>query len=72
MSKQIALSAPMAHEPAFLSTLIERISARRARNRIFRETLAELRALSDRDLSDLGLARSNIRSVAWEAATGAY
>ena len=71
MSNQIAFSAPAAHEPAFLRTLMDRISARRARNKIYRETLSELRALSDRDLGDLGLCRSNISSVAWDAATSA-
>ncbi|WP_428928514.1 DUF1127 domain-containing protein [Marinibacterium sp. SX1] len=71
MSKQIALSAPVANEPAFLRNLMDRIVARRARNKIYRETLAELRSLSDRDLGDLGIARSNIGSVAWDAANGA-
>lgn len=70
MSKQIAMTAPMASEPAFLRNMMDRFVARRARNKIFRETLSELRSLSDRDLSDLGLSRSNIRSVAWEAANG--
>ncbi|MAC77544.1 MAG: hypothetical protein CML66_05715 [Rhodobacteraceae bacterium] len=65
------MSAPMAHEPALLRNLMDRFVARRARNKVYRETLAELRSLSDRDLSDLGLARSNISSVAWEAANGA-
>lgn len=71
MSKQIALSAPIAHEPAFLRTILERIAEKRARNKVYRETLNELRALSDRDLSDLGLSRASIHSVAWEAATTA-
>ncbi|MGR3804272.1 DUF1127 domain-containing protein [Marinibacterium profundimaris] len=71
MSKQIALTAPMAHEPALLRTLVDRFSARRARNKVYRETLAELRALSDRDLRDLGMSRASIHSVAWEAAAGA-
>ena len=52
MSKQIALTAPVAHEPAFLRTILERVAERRARNKIYRETLNELRALSDRDLSE--------------------
>jgi len=40
------------------------------RRRIYNETLAELRNLSDRDLNDLGLVRSNISAVAREAAYG--
>lgn len=41
-----------------------------ARRSVFRQTLRELDGLSDRDLSDLGLSRANIRSVAYEAAWG--
>lgn len=40
------------------------------RRRVYRQTLAELSALSDRDLSDLGLHRSLIRAVAKDAAYG--
>lgn len=40
------------------------------RRRIYSQTLAELDALSDRDLADLGLHRSLIRSVAKDAAYG--
>lgn len=40
------------------------------RRRIFNQTVAELNALSDRDLADLGLHRSLIRSVAKDAAYG--
>ncbi|UWQ19323.1 DUF1127 domain-containing protein [Jannaschia sp. M317] len=41
-----------------------------AKWRLYRETLAELSALSNRDLSDLGLHRSMIKSLAIEAAYG--
>lgn len=40
------------------------------RRRIYVQTLTELRALSDRDLADLGLHRSLIRAVAKDAAYG--
>ena len=40
------------------------------RRAIYRTTFAELDALSDRDLNDLGLARHNIRTVAHDAAYG--
>ena len=43
---------------------------RRAKARVYRDTLAELRSLSDRDLADLGIAPSNISFVAHEAAYG--
>lgn len=42
-----------------------------ARYRVYRETMLELSNLSDRELADLGLHRSNLRSVAYEAAYGA-
>ncbi len=40
------------------------------RRRVYVQTLTELRALSDRDLADLGLHRSLIRAVAKDAAYG--
>lgn len=42
---------------------------RRAR-RVYRETLAELSALNARELMDLGIDRTMIRSIATEAAYG--
>ena len=50
------------------------IEARReasAKRRVYNQTLRELQALTNRDLADLGIARSNIRSVAYQAAYGA-
>lgn len=44
--------------------------ASRARARIYRATLSELGALTDRELADLGLSRMRITSVAYEAAYG--
>ena len=38
------------------------------RRKVYNQTVAELNALSDRDLADLGLARANISAVAREAA----
>lgn len=38
------------------------------RRRVYNQTLYELQALSDRDLSDLGLSRSTIAEVARAAA----
>lgn len=46
------------------------LGERRARYRAYRETLSELANLSDRELSDIGIARSQIRSVAYEHAYG--
>lgn len=39
--------------------------------RRYREIYAELDAMTDRELADLGFARSDIRDVAHEAARGA-
>ena len=58
-------------------TLIERLVAfkndlveRRVKNRVYRETLGELQALSGRELADLGMSRANLKSIAHEAAYG--
>nr|WP_210527668.1 DUF1127 domain-containing protein [Rubellimicrobium arenae] len=39
-----------------------------ARYRLYRETLNELSLLSDRELSDLGMGRCDIRNIARQAA----
>ncbi|WP_342076216.1 DUF1127 domain-containing protein [Yoonia sp. SS1-5] len=41
-----------------------------AKRKIYKTTLTELSALSSRDLADLGLHRSQIKTVAYEAAYG--
>lgn len=51
-----------------LAGFFEAFKARRARNAIFRTTLRELNQLSERELADLGLHRSQIKQVAKEAA----
>ena len=42
--------------------------ARMARRRVYRQTFTELAVLSDRELADLGLGRTEIRRVAYQAA----
>lgn len=54
-----------------LSALVEMLRLSMVRRAVYRQTLAELSALSDRELNDLGLHRSCLRSVAEEAAYGA-
>lgn len=49
---------------AFTSALSERY----AQYRLYRRTLDELEALSTRELADLGLHKSALKSVAYEAA----
>ncbi|WP_128253556.1 DUF1127 domain-containing protein [Falsirhodobacter deserti] len=46
------------------------LKASMQRRAIYRQTVAELNALSSRDLGDLGLDRSSIRAVAYKAAYG--
>jgi len=54
---------------ARLSEIATEISAAYARRREYRRTLAELQALSMRELNDLGLNPSMLRQVAWESVT---
>jgi len=49
---------------------LEGMAQRTARYRTYRRTLAELQSLSDRDLTDLGVSRLSIRSIAYKAAYG--
>jgi uncharacterized protein YjiS (DUF1127 family) len=46
------------------------LKAAYARRAVYTQTLRELNALSDRELADLGIARSTITAVAREAAYG--
>jgi uncharacterized protein YjiS (DUF1127 family) len=48
----------------------DELRAEAARRRVFRETVAELDALTDRDLDDLDISRLQIRDIAREAAYG--
>jgi uncharacterized protein YjiS (DUF1127 family) len=49
---------------AFRSELADKA----AKRKVYRTTVAELESLSNRDLADLGLSRSMIASIAYEAA----
>lgn len=52
----------------WVSEMIEAFKLRRSRRAAYRETLTELKAMSDRDLADIGLSRMMIDDVALEAA----
>lgn len=39
--------------------------------RLYRRTLGELQALSQRELDDLGISRASLRETAWNATYGA-
>ncbi len=41
-----------------------------AKRKVYWATMAELSALTDRDLNDLGIARPSIKAIAYEAAYG--
>ena len=41
-----------------------------AKRKTFRTTLSELESLTNRDLADLGISRSMIKGIAYEAAYG--
>lgn len=51
-------------------SLFAGVKAAMARRRIYDQTVRELRALTDRELTDLGISRSMIASIATEAAYG--
>ena len=55
---------------ATLAQYFEAAAARHASRRIYKTTLNELNNLSNRELADLGMHRTELRSVAWEAAYG--
>lgn len=51
-----------------LTRLVDQLAALQARRSVYRRTRNELNALSDRDLADLGIHRTEIRRLAYEAA----
>ena len=51
-------------------TLFAGVKASMARRAIFNQTVRELKSLTDRELTDLGISRSMITSIATEAAYG--
>ena len=72
---QVAYSAEEKRDLDFIgralnwgAEVLEDAAARRIQYTIFRNTFHELNALSDRELADLGLARSDIKRVAQDAA----
>lgn len=54
-----------------LSDQKARLAERQAQRQAFRRTVSELSAMSDRDLTDIGIDRADIRVIAQEAAYGA-
>lgn len=53
-----------------LSALVATAREALARRKVYRQTLRELKALSERELGDLGIHRSMLTRIALEAAYG--
>jgi len=53
-----------------VSNAVKNVRERFAQYQVYRTTLRELSALSGRELADLGMHRSQIRSIALDAAYG--
>jgi len=53
---------------AHVAGVLVSFKARRARKKLFRQTVREMSGLTASELADLGLARSEIRRIAWQAA----
>lgn len=69
----MAFTTSIRTAPTFFERLVaykNDLAERHAKHRIYRNTLDELQALTGRELADLGMARSNLKSVAYEAAYG--
>lgn len=54
----------------FLTRTVASIKASFARRAVYKRTLAELKTLNDRDFADLGIHRSQIHAIAYDAAYG--
>ena len=52
------------------SGIVKAVKDALSRRRVYSQTLFELNGLSDRDLFDLGMSRSNITDIAHQAAYG--
>jgi uncharacterized protein YjiS (DUF1127 family) len=60
-------SAPHASPVARITTALGGLVTRYKKYRLYRETFDGLSALTNRDLADLGIGRSDIRRIAIEA-----
>ncbi|WP_375254889.1 DUF1127 domain-containing protein [Yoonia sp.] len=71
MTVQTATHAALPDFAARLGSLRTKIAEAAAKRKVYRTTLTELESLSPRDLADLGIARTSIHEIAYEAAYGA-
>ena len=68
------LTTTTANDSAILARItgaIDTLTTRIKQRKLYRETFDGLSALSNRELADLGLDRSELRAVAWDAARNA-
>ena len=65
-------SSPVERALGYAAHLLDTAAVRHAQRRVYRKTLNELSALSNRELADLGLSRSELRHVAWQSSQGTY
>ncbi|MEX3315874.1 DUF1127 domain-containing protein [Sulfitobacter sp. PS-8MA] len=64
------MNTTSASTPSFFARIggaFEGLATRYKQHRLYRETFDGLSALSNRELADLGLSRSELRRVAWES-----
>ncbi len=62
-------TAPKTSFFARIGTAFDALATRYKQHRLYRETFDGLSALSNRELNDLGLNRSELRRISWESAT---
>lgn len=68
----MAYSTDLSHAQSgltgWMAASVNALRTRMEKRRVFRTTMNELGSLSNRELADLGLHRSMLRRVAWQAA----
>ena len=67
MTTQAQIIETSAQDTPHLATLVTALRSRYARWRLYRHTLSEMAGLSNRELADLGLHRSELKRVAYMA-----
>jgi uncharacterized protein YjiS (DUF1127 family) len=68
MAYSTELSNAQSGLTGWMATLANTLRTRIEKRRVYKTTLNELGSLSNRELADLGLHRSMLRRVAWQAA----
>ena len=70
MANAVSVAPSVNPVVAYVANAYANFQEVRARRSVYYTTLRELQALTNRDLADLGLCRSNIKSIAYEHAYG--